>query len=116
MKLTKELEELKRKLGVLEEVDCSDSETEEYRKMLQAGMPLPEGVLRRNPDSSVEFAMFYTVKKTELSGEEMAEYLQYKQLCTLITVKKCVVFFTVLTIISLICSAIAVLATMNFPF
>ena len=110
MKLTKELEQLKHKLGILQEVDCTDSENEEYRKLLSQGASLPDGVLRRNPDSSNEFARFYTVKETELSKDSLSAYLQYKQLCTLITIKKCVVFFTVLTIISLVCSAIAALA------
>ena len=110
MKLTKELEQLKHKLGILQEVDCTDSETEEYRKLLSQGMPLPNDILCRDPDISNEYATFYTVQETKLSKEELLEYVQYKQLCTLITIKKCVVFFTVLTIISLVCSAIAALA------
>ena len=110
MKLTKELEQLKHTLGILQEVDCTDSETEEYRKLLSQGASLPDGVLRRNPEVSDAYAMFYIVKETELSKDNLSEYLQYKQLCTLITIKKCVVFFAVLTIISLICSAIAALA------
>ena len=113
MKLTKELVQLKYNLGILQGFDCSEDETEKYRKLLSQGMPLPDGILRRNPDSSDEFAMFYTVKETTLSKEELSKYLQYKQLCTLITIKKCVVFFTVLTIISLACSAIAALAILS---
>ena len=112
MKLTNELEQLKYKLGILQEVDCSDSEILEYRQLLSQGMSLPNGVLRRNPDSSDEFAMFYTVKESKLSKDELSEYIQYKQLHTLITIKKCVVFFTVLTIISLVCGAIATLGVL----
>ena len=44
-----------------------------------------------------------------LSKDEIAEYLQYKQLKSIITIKKCVVFFTVLTIISLVGSLILAL-------
>ena len=113
MKLTNELEELKYKLGILQEVDCSDSETEKYRSLLKQGMPLPNGVRRSAPDAydeSDENAMFCKTEETKLSKEELAEYLQYKQLSTLLTIKKCVVFFTALTIISLASSAIAALA------
>ena len=110
MKLTNELTELKCQLGVFKEVDCTDSETEEYRKLLAQGLSLPAGVLRRNSGESDEYAMFYTIRETKLTKDERSEYIQYKQLSTLITIKKCVVFFTVLAVISLVLSAIAGLA------
>ena len=110
MKTREDLEKLKYKLGFLQEVDCSSEETDEYRKLLNQGMPLPDGVLRKNPFEANDFAVFYTIKETDLSGEELAQYIQYQQLQSLITIKRCVVFFTVLTIISLACGAIGVLS------
>ena len=109
MNLTKELEQLKYTLGILQEADCPDSENEEYRKLLSQGKSLPDGILRRNPDSSDEYALFYTIKETKLSKDELSEYIQYKQLRTLMTIKNCVVFFTVLTVISLVCGFISIL-------
>ena len=110
MKLTKELEQLKYELGILKEVGCSDSETEEYRKLLSQDMPLPDGILRRDPEGSIEYASFYKIERTALSKDELIEYMQYKQLKSIITIKKCVVFFTVLAVISLICGLILALS------
>ena len=110
MKLTTELEQLKYELGILQEVDCSYEENEKYRNLLQKNEPLPNGILRRNSDVSVEYASFYKVERTALSKDELAEYLEYKQLKSIITIKKCVVFFTVLTVISLVCSLILALS------
>ena len=45
-----------------------------------------------------------------LSNDELAEYIQYKQLKSIITIRKCVVFFTVLTVISLVCGLILALS------
>jgi hypothetical protein len=111
MKLAKELEQLKYELGILQEVDCSDEENEKYRKLLQKNEPLPNGILHRNPDSSTEYASFYKVEKTVLSKDELSNYIQYKQLKTLTTIKNCVVFFTVLTVISLIFGFFAVMSS-----
>ena len=110
MKLTKELEQLKYELGILREVDCSYEENEKYRKLLQENKPLPKDILCRYPDGPVEYASFYKVERTVLSKDELSEYLQYKQLKSIITIKKCVVFFTVLTVISLACSLISAIA------
>ena len=110
MKLTKELEQLKYELGILREVDCSYEENEKYRKLLQENKPLPKDILCRYPDGPVEYASFYKVERTVLSKDELSEYLQYKQLKSIITIKKCVVFFTVLTVISLACGLISAIA------
>ena len=67
MKLTEELEQLKYQLGILENVDCSYEENKKYRELLSQGLPLPDGVLRENPDESDKYAEFYTVKETNMS-------------------------------------------------
>ena len=50
---------------------------------------------------------FYRLVKQELSDEEWKEYIALKQYMDIHTIKKCVVFFTVLAIISLILGIIA---------
>jgi len=110
MRLSTELEQLKYELGILQEIDCSYEENEKYRKLLKENAPLPNGILRRNSDGSVKYASFYKVERTALSKDELSEYLQYKQLKSIITIKKCVVFFTVLAVISLVCSLILALS------
>ena len=112
MKLTEELEKLKYDLGILKEVNCPTEETKAFRKLLEEGKPLPEGVLQHNADDEPEYATFYRVEKTDLSPEELSQYIEYKRLKSLITIKNCVVFFTVLTIISLALGALAVLSSM----
>lgn len=47
---------------------------------------------------------FYSVNVPELSNEEKLDYILLKKLQTLKTIKNCVMFFTVLTVISLIFS------------
>lgn len=106
MNLTEELVSLKCRLGIRKEIECTWGENKTYRQLLKDNKPLPQGVQCSNPDSENEYKYFYTIKKTSLSKEELAEYVQYKQLETLIAIKRCVVFFTVLTIISLIAGLI----------
>ena len=112
MNLKKEFERLKYRLDILQEVNCSEDENKEYRQLLKEGKPLPDGVFRRNAWQEIDDSIFYTVQQTELSGDELAEYIQYKQLCTLITIKKCAVFFTVLTVLSIVAGAITILASL----
>ena len=45
---------------------------------------------------------FYTIHETDLTESEIREYLTYKQLSLIRTIKNCVMFFTVLTIIGMI--------------
>ena len=111
MKLTEELAQLKRELGIMQEVDCSEEENQEYLKLRRDNKPLPNGVLTRHRNGSIDALEFYRLQETSLAKEELFEYIQYKQLRTLITIKKCVVFFTVLTIISLI---FGILTVLNF--
>lgn len=44
---------------------------------------------------------FYTVYEADLSEAEIAEYLTYKKLSLLITIKNCAVFFTILAVIGI---------------
>ena len=110
MKIKKELEELKCALDIQEQIPCTFKENRAYAAMLTENRPLPEGVYRSDPAGSPEYATFYTVKETALSKEELDEYVRYKQLKAILTIRNCVVFFTVLTAISIACSIIAVLS------
>lgn len=102
MKLANELNQLKYEFGVLKKVYCTDEENEIYRKLLKENQTLPDGVVREDPEGSIEWEHFYTIKESSLSNAELSEYLQYKQLKSIITIKNCVIFFTVLAAISLI--------------
>lgn len=103
---TEDLMKIKCALGIQEKNDCTWEEDEAYRRLLIEHKPLPKGVQCVNPDSEDENKCFCKMEETTLSREELEEYVQYKQLKSLITIKNCVVFFTVLTIISLAASLV----------
>lgn len=98
--------------GVAEKTYCTQEENNEYYKILKEGGTLPEGVYQTayNDEGSVASTEFYTVKEIELTESERMEYLTYKQLDLLRTIKNCVVFFTVLAVIGM---AIALISLLN---
>ncbi len=89
---------------ILQKIPCSYQENEKYRALLKSGQPLPDDVFKETSDLSDELTNFYTIYQCDLSPEEISEYLTYKKLNLLNTIKKCAVFFTALTIVSLILS------------
>lgn len=100
--LQKELKAYQFEYGLLQKIPCSNEENKAYLNLLKAGQPLPDGVFRATFETGEESDEFYTVYEAELTDEEKKEYLTYKKLSLLKTIKNCVVFFTVLTIISLV--------------
>lgn len=107
-----DLKNLKESLGLREKVSCTLEENEAYAELLKNGQPLPEGVEQDDPNDKPEYASFHVPQETTLSREELAEYISLKQLKLLTTVKNCVVFFTVLTILSLVGSLIIALSAL----
>lgn len=101
MAIKQDLVELKLELGGdIEKIKCTQEETEQYRVFIRTNKPLPDDIFLEDPCES--FETFYKIKNNDLSKEELYEYLQYKKLKHLKTIKNCVVFFTVLTAISLV--------------
>ena len=111
-RLRKELEEYRSDLGLLQTRYCTEEENEHYRMVLRDYGVLPNDVFIYNDGSDSSMARFYTISYTDLTKEEIAEYLTYKQLSCLHTIKKCVVFFTVLAIISMVGSLILALSSL----
>ena len=100
--IRQELRSYKYEFDLLQKIPCAPVENKAYLKLLKAGQPLPDGVFRYEYQSGIESDEFYTVYEPELTADEIAEYLTYKKLHMLRTIKNCVVFFTVLTILSLV--------------
>ena len=97
------LRSYKFEFDMLQKIPCSEQENKEYQKLLNDGGVLPEGVFAyvySNGETSK--TEFYTICETDLSESEVAEYLTYKKLSLLRTIKNCVMFFTVLTIIGIV--------------
>ena len=100
--LRKELRSYKYEFDLLQKIPCSKSENKKYKELLENGQELPKGVFRYKYFDDSESNEFYTVYEPDLTEQEIVEYLTYKKLEILNTIKNCVVFFTVLTVISLI--------------
>ena len=87
-------------------IDCTKEENKEYREMLKRGESLPDGVYKYE-DSLDDELGFYTIYIPEMTSEETKEYILLKQYGELRTIKKCMVFFTVLAILSIVLSVLA---------
>lgn len=104
-------------LDLLQKIPCSDKENQEYKKILKEGGKLPEGVypyIKEKGKSSLK--EFYTVYEPDLTAAELEEYLKYKELSILNTIKNltytkinllniitdCLIFIVLLLIIALI--------------
>ncbi len=101
--LRDELRSYKFEFDLLQKIPCSKQENKEYQKLLKDGGVLPEGVFAYVYDSGeTSTTEFYTVYETDLTESEITEYLTYKKLNLIRTIKNCVMFFTVLTIIGMV--------------
>ena len=100
--LRAELNAYRFEMGLLKDIPCSKAENRQYSEMLKAGGKLPEGVLSYLYEDGNVSSAFYTVQKTDLTDAEISEYFACKQLKLLTTIKNCLVFFTVLAVISLV--------------
>ena len=89
---------------LLQKINCSREDNKKYKKMLKNGEPLPNGVFEYKDgiDETDGMGTFYTIYKPDLTQEEKLEYILFKQMSMIRTIKSCVVFFTIVTVISMI--------------
>ncbi|MEE1116412.1 MAG: hypothetical protein UH851_06125 [Clostridia bacterium] len=101
--LRNKLRSYKFEFDLLQQIPCSKQENKEYQKLLKEGGVLPEGVFAYVYDSGeTSTTEFYTIYETDLTESEIREYLTYKKLSLIRTIKNCIMFFTVLTIIGMV--------------
>ena len=101
--LRNELRSHKFQFDLLQKIPCSAQENKKYQDILKAGGTLPEGIFAYVSANGEEFTtQFYTIYETDLTEAEIQEYLTYKQLSLIRTIKNCVVFFTALTVTGMI--------------
>lgn len=101
--LREELRYHKFEFGLLQKIPCSKEENKEYQQLLKNGESLPDGVFAYVYDNGeVSTTDFYTVYEPQLTEDEIQEYLMYKQLSMIKTIRNCVLFFVILTIISMV--------------
>lgn len=101
-RIKRELDNYRLEYDLYEKVLCTQKESEEYKDLLKQGKRLPEDVRTNDDWRNVNDSEFYRLVRPNLTQEEITEYLMYKKLNMLKTIKNCVVFFTVLAVISLI--------------
>lgn len=102
--LRDELRERKFEFLLLQKIPCTKQENREYQKLLKNGGKLPQGVYADVYEDGELATEFYTIYEPDLTEAEIQEYLTYKKLSLLKTIKNCVVFFTVLTVVGLVAS------------
>lgn len=111
--LRNKLRSYKFEFDLLQKIPCSKQENNEYQKLLKTGGSLPEGVFAYvYDDGEASTTEFYTIYETDLSEQEIMEYLTYKKLSLLKTIKNCVLFFTILIIIGMIAYLLMFLSSM----
>ena len=106
------LDEMRCEMGVFHRENCSEKDNSIYRDYIREGRPLPADVCRIDDYDEINDAEFAVITKHDLSREELVEFVQLKQLQELTTIKKCMVFFAVLTIISLILGVLGVMLSL----
>ena len=100
--LRKELRSYKFEFNLLQKIPCSKQENRNYQKLLKEGKTLPKDVFSYTYQTGeTSTTDFYTVYEADLSEAEIAEYLTYKKLSLLRTIKNCAVFFTILAVIGI---------------
>lgn len=101
--LRDELRSYKFEYDLLQKIPCSKQKNKEYQKLLKEGGTLPKGVFAYVYDGGeTSTTEFYTVYETDLTESEIAEYLTYKKISLIKTIKNCILFHTTLTIIGII--------------
>ena len=104
-------------IDLLQKIPCSDAENKVYKQKLKEGGKLPEGVYPYiNDNGKKSMSKFYTIYEPDLTEEELEEYLKYKQLSVLNTIKElsfakanllnfitdCLIFIILLIIIAMV--------------
>lgn len=101
-RLRDELNDYKLEFGLKEKRLCSTEENKRYQNLIKNGEKLPDGVYTEiDADGEISTNSFYTMVDTDLTDDEIKEYIALKQLKLIKTIKNCVLFFTILTLIGL---------------
>ena len=107
--IAKELNRYRREYDLIQKIPYSYKENKEFQKMKNDGEPLPDGVVEYTVTGE-PIGEFYHLYQANLTEAELTEYLTYKKLKMLRTIKNCIVFFTVMTVISLTLAIIGAFA------
>lgn len=88
--------------GFRQKQDCTGEENARYLEMIKNGETVPDNVGRYLDENEQSTDTFFIIKNDDMTHEQRMEYLSMKQHEELVSIRKCMVFFTVLTILGLI--------------
>lgn len=103
-RIKRELDNYRLKYDLYEKDLCSQKESDEYKDLLKQGKSLPDDIYHDDDWRNACDSEFFRLVRSDLTQEDIMEYLTYKKLDMLKTIKNCIVFFTVLAVIALILS------------
>ena len=101
-KFDEKLLELMYESGLCREIDCTDEENQMFLDMIKRKEELPIDIVRREESNGTKLDEFYKVVPLEITSEEIQKYCALQNAKNIKTIKNCVVFFTALTVISLV--------------
>ncbi|MBQ5884448.1 MAG: hypothetical protein IIW72_07955 [Clostridia bacterium] len=92
--LRTELRTMKFEFDLLQRIPCSEEENRAFKRYLEDGQDLPQGVYRyRNSDGKNSETEFYTVYDPDLTEREMNEFLKMRQMQILKSIKGAIMLF-----------------------
>lgn len=100
--LREELRDYRFEFDFLQKIPCNGQENKLYQNLLKNGQALPEGIYQYVYDGYKSTTEFYKIYETDLTESERKEYLTYKQLGLIKTIKNCVLFFTSMAITGIV--------------
>mgnify|MGYP006976137685 CR=1 FL=1 len=96
-----DLEMLQNQVGLFSAKQFDNKKRKEYESIFVNGGTLPPNIIRRKHPLNGD-VQYYEIEKTDLTEEEQKQYMFLKLMSDVQSMKNCMIFFTVITIISLI--------------
>lgn len=90
----------KLKYGLLERRDCTPEENQRYNNILAQNGTIPDNICAYVYDDSEVPLEFFELIDTDLTEEEKKTFIALKQLDYLNTIKNCLLYFTISSIVA----------------
>ena len=94
--------EYKAKLGLGNSLMCTKAQNDELNETVKRGEKLPSNVVAYEFIEEINYYKFVIYNEDSSSIDQIEDYLKYKKLYDLQTIKKCMVYFTTLSVICLV--------------
>ena len=104
--------------GLIKRTECTDQENAQFRYLLAQGQPLPNGVYYyesyETNEEGIEQSVpvFFRITPSDLTEADESAMLERLKACEIITIRKWVQFFGILTVISLVGGLISLIISL----